>query len=63
MDPCKRWWQLSGFGRVRNRVLTPAQVAASRQRPEPATVLAAEFGVSPTAVQQVRRGETYRSTP
>lgn len=53
---------MARHGRARSRALSPAQVTAIRQRPEPATVLAAEFGVSPTSVQAVRRGETHRQT-
>ena len=47
-------------GRVRHNVLTQAAVARIRTTAAPATLLAAEFGCSPTAVHMARRGETYK---
>lgn len=48
-------------GRRRAHVLGATMATAIRQRGEPAPILAAEYGVTPTAIHQVRRGEIYRS--
>jgi hypothetical protein len=47
-------------GRARKFVLSAAAVAVIRANAVPSPILAAEFGVSPTAIQMVRRGEVYR---
>lgn len=47
-------------GRVRRQVLTQADIARIRTTDLPAPVLAAELGISPTAVHMARRGETYK---
>lgn len=48
-------------GRRRSGVLSAAAVAIIRASDSPSPVLAGEFGVSPTAIQMVRRGESYPS--
>lgn len=51
---------MAARGRRRCAVLSTGAAALIRASDRPATVWAAELGVSPTAVQMVRRGETYR---
>lgn len=48
-------------GRRRSGLLSPAAVAVIRESTRPSPALAAEFGVSPTAIQMVRRLEVYRN--
>lgn len=47
----------------RRRKLTPADVLAIRQSPEPTTAWSKRLGVSPQAVGDARRGKTYRNLP
>ena len=52
---------MAASGRCRRFVLSPAAVAMIRQSDCPSPALAAELGVSPTAIQMVRRQEVYRN--
>lgn len=51
---------MAARGRVRSRAISAAQAHTIRTSDRPATVLAAELGVTPTAVHKVRRGETHK---
>jgi hypothetical protein len=48
-------------GRSRRGLLSPALAVLIRASERPSTHLAAELGVSPTAIQMVRRQEVYRN--
>jgi hypothetical protein len=50
---------MAARGRRKSFQLSADAVALIRQSDSPSPVLAAEFGVSPTAIQMVRRGESY----
>jgi hypothetical protein len=50
---------MASRGRRRQFRLSAEAVAEIRSSARPSPILAAEFGVSPTAIQMVRRGESY----